>query len=147
MNLRSFLSAIAAVAAMGCASNTVTTDNDSSGQTPGKSAGAQPSTGSQQSDWAAIEKLEAEAKSIASTLGCATAAECRTAAVGSRACGGPRYYIPYCSKSTDSAALFRKLDEVSAAERAYNAKYQLVSTCEFRMPPDLTLAGGACAAK
>lgn len=147
MRLRSFLLPLATMAVVACASNTVTTDNDSSGPTPGTSTGTQPAPGTQQSDWAAIEKLEGEAKSLAATSGCATAAECRAAPVGSRACGGPRYYIPYCAKSTDSAALYRKLDEVATAERAYNAKYQLVSTCEFRMAPGLTLTAGACAAK
>lgn len=106
--------------------------------------GAQP--GSQEADWAAIVRLEDQAKAIAKSSGCASASECRAAPVGNRACGGPRYYIAYCSTATDSAALFRKLDEIAAAENAYNRKYQLVSTCEFRMPPEVRLAGGSCAA-
>lgn len=104
--------------------------------------GAQP--GSQEADWAAIVRLEDQAKAIAKTSGCSNVSQCRTAPVGNRACGGPRYYIAYCSASTDSAALFRKLDEVAAAENAYNRKYQLASTCEFRMPAPLALAGGEC---
>lgn len=100
--------------------------------------------GSQESDWAAIVRLEDQAKAIAKTSGCRTVSECRTAPVGNRACGGPRYYIAYCSATTDSVALFRKLDEVASAENAYNREYQLVSTCEFRMPPLLTLSGGEC---
>ena len=104
--------------------------------------GAQP--GSREADWAAIVRLEDQAKAIAKTSGCAAVSQCRTAAVGNRACGGPRYYIAYCAATTDSAALFRKLAEVAAAENAYNRKYQLVSTCEFRMPAPLALAGGEC---
>ena len=104
------------------------------------------SVGTQQGDWDAILKLEAEAKVIAKTSGCATS-ECRAAPVGSRACGGPRFYLPYCSKTTDSAALFRKLDEVAKAEQAFNKKYQLASTCEFRMPPTVEAVGGSCVAK
>lgn len=105
-------------------------------------AGAQP--GSQEADWAVILRLEDQAKVIAKTSGCSTVSQCRTAPVGNRACGGPRYYIAYCSTSTNSAALFRKLDEVAAAENAYNRKYQLASTCEFRMPGLITLSGGEC---
>ncbi len=101
---------------------------------------------SQEADWAAIVALEDQAKVTAKTSGCSAVSECRTAPVGNRACGGPRYYIPYCSLSTDSVALFRKLDEVAAAENAYNRKYQIVSTCEFRMPSPLTLSGGECRA-
>jgi len=103
-------------------------------------------SGSRESDWAAIVRLEDQAKAIAKTSGCSSVSECRTAPVGNRACGGPRYYIAYCAATTDSVALFRKLDEVASAENAYNRKYQLVSTCEFRMPPPLTLSGGECQA-
>jgi hypothetical protein len=104
-------------------------------------------TGDQKSDWAQITALENEAKAIVKTDGCSSAGECRTAAVGSRACGGPRYYLVYCSKTTDSAALFKKIEAVAAAEREYNSRYQLVSTCEFRMPPTVGLSGGSCQAQ
>lgn len=106
--------------------------------------GAQP--GSQEGDWAAIVRLEDQAKAIAKASGCSSSGQCRTAAVGNRACGGPRYYITYCAASTDSVALFRKLEEVAAAENQYNRKYQIVSTCEFRMPPPVGLSGGECRA-
>jgi hypothetical protein len=118
------------------------------GSVPGDStpppASAQP--GTQEADWAAILRLEDQAKAIAKTSSCSSVSECRTAPVGNRACGGPRYYIAYCSAATDSVALFRKLDEVARAEDAYNRKYQLASTCEFRMPPPLALSGGECRA-
>jgi hypothetical protein len=104
-------------------------------------------TGDQKTDWAQIVALEDQAKALVKIDGCTSAGECRTAAVGSRACGGPRYYLVYCSRTTDSAALFRKLDAVAAAEREYNAKYQLVSTCEFRMPPKVALSGASCQAQ
>jgi hypothetical protein len=113
---------------------------------PGDSNNPSGSVGTQQGDWDAIVQLENEAKAIAKTSGCASS-ECRAAPVGSRACGGPRYYIPYCSKSTDSVALFRKLDEVAKAEQAFNKKYQIASTCEFRMPPVVEAVAGACVAK
>lgn len=109
------------------------------GQFPVKAGG-----GSQESDWAAIVALENEAKEIAKTSGCGTVSECRTAPVGRRACGGPRYYIPYCALTTDSVALFRKLDQVAEAEREFNRKYQVGSTCEYRMPAPLTVSGGEC---
>lgn len=105
------------------------------------------SSSNKDSDWAAIVSLEDQAKAIANTSGCASSAQCRSAPVGNRACGGPRYYIAYCAATTDSAALFNKLKQVSAAEDAYNKKYNLVSTCEFRMPPDVALANGVCTAR
>jgi hypothetical protein len=104
-------------------------------------------TGDQKADWQRILQLEEQAKAVINAGGCTSADQCRSAPVGSRACGGPRYYLVYCARTTDSAALFRKLDAVAAAERAYNVRYQIMSTCEFRMPPEVALTGGACVAK
>jgi hypothetical protein len=104
-------------------------------------------TGDQKADWAQIVALEDEAKALVKTDGCSSAGECRTAPVGSRACGGPRYYLVYCSRTTDSAALFKKLDAVAAAEREFNSRYQIVSTCEFRLPPKVALSGSSCQAQ
>ena len=114
--------------------------------TPTNGAGDQqtPPPPAENADWARILELESEAKALVKTTGCTSGDQCRTAPVGSRACGGPRYYLVYCSRSTDSAALFRKLAEIESAERAYNVKYQIGSTCEFRMPPTVGLTAGSC---
>ena len=104
-------------------------------------------TGDQKADWAQIVALENEAKALVKTDGCSSAGECRTAPVGSKACGGPRYYLVYCSRTTDSTALFRKLDAVATAEREYNTRYKIMSTCEFRLPPQVALSGGSCQAQ
>jgi hypothetical protein len=101
-------------------------------------------TGDQKADWAQIVALEDQAKTLLKAEGCSSAAQCRSAPVGSRACGGPRYYLVYCSVTTDSAALFRKLDAVAAAEREFNTHYKVMSTCEFRMPPTVALSTGSC---
>ncbi len=135
--------AFLSVFAIACKQAPVSADDPGSG-TPKPNTGL---TGNQQTDWAAIEKLEQAAKAIAKTDGCSSGTDCRAAPVGSRACGGPRYYLPYCAKTTDSAALYRKLDEVAKAEQAYNRKYNLASTCEFRMPPLVESVGGSCVAK
>jgi hypothetical protein len=120
-------------------------------QTPGAPSGPDGGdkvvlTGDQKTDWAQIVALENQAKDLVQTDGCSSAWDCRTAPVGSRACGGPRYYLIYCSRTTDSVALFKKLAAVAAAEREFNSKYQLVSTCEFRTPPKVALSGSSCQA-
>ncbi len=104
-------------------------------------------TGDQKTDWSQITALEDQAKALVKTDGCSAADECRAAAVGSRACGGPRYYLVYCAKTTDTTALFNKLKEVAAAEEEYNKRYQIMSTCEFRMPPKVALIGSSCQAQ
>ena len=91
-----------------------------------------------------LARLEREARLLAKTDGCASASACRTAPVGWRGCGGPRTYIVYCATTTDSVALFRKLDELKAAETAYNEKAGLLSTCEMRLPPAVTVQAGRC---
>lgn len=94
-----------------------------------------------------VRRLEREAIALARTNGCSTAEQCRSAPMGNRPCGGPRYYVPYCPLTTDTAALFAKLKEVVAAENEYNRREGLMSTCEFRTAPELELAAGACRAR
>lgn len=95
---------------------------------------------------ASVARLESDARALAKLTGCTSADQCRTAPVGSRPCGGPRAYFAYCAASTDSVALFRKLDELKTAEDKANAASGMGSTCEFRMPPVVALEGGSCRA-
>lgn len=94
----------------------------------------------------AVIQLEKEARVLARADGCNDAVQCRTAPVGARSCGGPRTYIAYCAATTDSAALFRKLNALKVAEMQYNKGAGLMSTCEFRMPPEVAVQGGSCKA-
>jgi hypothetical protein len=93
---------------------------------------------------ARVAQLESDARALAKTSGCSSDSQCRTAPVGEKACGGPRTYIPDCSATTDSVALFKKLGELSVAEKAYNKSAGVMSTCEFRLPPAITVQGGVC---
>ena len=93
---------------------------------------------------AEVVKLEREAVALAHTEGCSSADQCRMAPVGDRPCGGPRLYIPYCAATTDSAALFKKLDEVKAADQGLNKLLGVAGTCEMRMPPVPAIVGGRC---
>ena len=95
---------------------------------------------------AQLVRLEAEAKALVKTDGCGASNQCRTAPVGARACGGPRLYFVYCAATTDSVALFRKLDELKAAEIKFNESVGAISTCEFRTPPNVAAQGGSCRA-
>jgi hypothetical protein len=97
-------------------------------------------------DAATLTRLEAEARALADPSGCGEGGACATAPVGSRPCGGPREYVVYCPATTDSAALFRALETLARAEEAYNREHELVSTCEFRMPPETVVENGVCRA-
>jgi hypothetical protein len=100
----------------------------------------------QESGQERVQRLEREARALATAGGCQSSRECRTAPVGDRPCGGPRTYVVYCARTTDSVALFRKLDELARAEREYNREQGLMSTCEFRTPPPVESTGGVCRA-
>jgi hypothetical protein len=102
---------------------------------------------SEDSDRKVVDKLEAEARALAKVEGCSTAADCRAAPVGVRGCGGPRDFIVYCARATDSVSLMRKIAAADSAEAAFNKKYQVVSTCELRMPPAVEASGGSCVAR
>jgi hypothetical protein len=84
---------------------------------------------------------------LVNTSGCTADTQCAVAPVGSRACGGPRDYLPYCRLTTDSTRLFGKLAELETAEKALNAKSGAMSTCEFRQPPIVGISGQQCRAK
>jgi len=97
-------------------------------------------------DTVRITRLEREARALVSTTGCESASSCRTAPLGSRGCGGPRSYVVYCPATTDTAALLRKLGELERAEREYNEREGVMSTCEMRLPPGVMVEGGSCVA-
>ena len=117
----------------------------SSDKTPPSATGQGPVlTGVDTATDPAVRRLEREAIALARTDGCSTVQQCASAPVGSRGCGGPRFYLPYCPLTTDTAALRAKLAEVEKAEQDYNRRNNIASTCEMRMPGDLDLVGGAC---
>ncbi|HEX7243300.1 MAG TPA: hypothetical protein VF263_23660 [Longimicrobiaceae bacterium] len=98
-------------------------------------------------DQAVLQRVEGEARALAGAGGCTDGAQCRTAPVGAKACGGPRTYVVYCATTTDTVALFRKLDELRRAEEGFNQKYGVASNCAFVSPPGTELVGGTCRAR
>jgi hypothetical protein len=98
-------------------------------------------------DQAELARLEAEARALVAPDGCTRPGDCRSAPLGAKACGGPRTYVVYCASTTDTVALFRKLEQHRRAEAAFNQKYGRPSTCDLAMPPQTELAGGTCRAR
>jgi len=91
-----------------------------------------------------LTRLEHEARALAHTEGCDSLAQCHTAPLGWRSCGGPRDYLVYCAATTDTAALFRKLAELEAAEKEYNLRSGMMGSCIMRQPPQVSVRGGRC---
>lgn len=102
--------------------------------------------GDREWDRSIIDQMERDARRLAVTDGCDDHTACRAAPIGVKACGGPRDYIAFCAATTDTVALFRKLAELARAEREYNEKYGVMSTCELRTEPNVALVGRSCRA-
>jgi len=66
---------------------------------------------------------------------CAKSTDCTTAAVGSRACGGPNGYIVYSSLSSNVQDIRSLAQLTTKLEREYNADNSVISICSLVMPP------------
>ena len=55
-------------------------------------------------------------------------------AYGSKACGGSQGYLPY-SKNIDTVAFLQKIDSYTKAEKEFNIKWKIISTCDIPNEP------------
>jgi len=75
---------------------------------------------------------------------CDGASQCRTIAIGSKACGGPERYLAWSSARTDGAWLARVASQYAAARRLDDEKSGLMSTCEQIIDPGATCRQQRC---
>src|SRR5215217_6762367 len=73
-----------------CSRNGATSEPGDTGAPAPSPAAAAPT---QDSEWKAVEQLEAQARAIARIDGCNASSDCASAAVGKKACGSPRDYL------------------------------------------------------
>lgn len=93
------------------------------------------------------DQLAKEAKALAKPTGCTKVEECQVAGFGHKACGGPREFIAYCSKTTDEKALQGKLAELEKAEQAWQQAAHVMSNCGLTRRPLPRLEAGECRAR
>lgn len=75
---------------------------------------------------------------------CTDSSQCRSLALGARACGGPQGYLAWSSSQTDGDAL-RELAERYKAERQAQIKQKgEVSDCRFTADPGAVCQAGQC---
>lgn len=86
---------------------------------------------SQKYDQAQLDKLKAEIDAEISKEKCtdATTNEWKPAPMGSKACGGPKYYVAYPAKM--EATILPKIESYNAKEVEFNKKYNITSDCSF----------------
>jgi hypothetical protein len=140
------LPAVLLLAAVACRTERVPTAETPAGGRLDDGAAQLVMTGDHAHDRSQLAFAEAAAKKLVRTDGCDRAGECGAAPVGAKACGGPRYYLLYCRRTTDEVELLRRLAEIERFEREFNRHYSVGSTCDFVSPPGVELAAGACRA-
>lgn len=72
------------------------------------------------------------------TAACSSDAQCRTVAVGAKACGGPEAYLPWSSQSAHASRIQALADQYTQAQAAA-APAGRMSTCSVVTDP-----GAAC---
>ena len=92
---------------------------------------------------------QARVQTLVGDARCSTDADCRTSAIGAKACGGPAAYIAWSVRSTDEAALGSALADYNATQRADNLREGRISNCALVTDPGATCvasgpAGGRC---
>lgn len=75
---------------------------------------------------------------------CSGDAQCRTIAVGAKACGGPESYLAWSAAQTDEAALNAAAERHAAERRKGSAASGRMSTCSLVVDPGAACTAGRC---
>ena len=78
---------------------------------------------------------------------CTSDADCRTIAVGDKACGGPESYLAWSARQTDPQRLAAAAERYTSERKAQNQQSGMVSNCAFVTDPgarcEMASGGGA----
>lgn len=88
----------------------------------------------QQKDRKKLTNLYNKISSLSKDKKCTNVNDWKFTAYGSKACGGPQGYITYSTK-IDTTAFLQKVKEYTKAEKTYNKKWGIVSTCDITQKP------------
>lgn len=80
-----------------------------------------------------LQQLMVEIKALAETSKCDNA-EILSIAVGEKACGGPKIYVPYTS-SINVNEFKNLVTKYTELEKTYNKKWNIASDCALAQPP------------
>ncbi|GAA3603224.1 hypothetical protein GCM10022396_20750 [Flavivirga amylovorans] len=88
----------------------------------------------QEKDHRELMDLFNEIYELSLSVSCTDVNDWTFTAYGSKACGGPQGYIAY-STQIDTTAFLQKVEEYSNLEKAFNVKWNIVSTCDLPAQP------------
>lgn len=81
-----------------------------------------------------IKLLRQELEKMSTAEVCTNAADWKFVPLGSQACGGAVEFITYSIKINTNQFL-QKVEEYNSKQKAFNAKYNIVSPCAAIIPP------------
>lgn len=88
----------------------------------------------QEKDHRALMDLYDKIYNLSISVPCDDANNWTYAAYGAKACGGPQGYIAY-SNQIDTSDFLQKIEVYTDAEKAYNIKWEISSTCDLPAQP------------
>ncbi|MES2019570.1 MAG: hypothetical protein V4484_24010 [Pseudomonadota bacterium] len=93
----------------------------------------------------AVSTLKQQLQAEIGDAACDSAQQCKTVAVGHKACGGPEGYLPWSSKRSDGAKITWLAAALAAESQSQTIKSGMVSTCSMVLDPGATCVAGHCA--
>jgi len=85
---------------------------------------------------------DAKLRAVIGDAACDSDSQCRTVAIGAKACGGPQAYLAWSTKQTDAKAVARAAADYLSAEQANRLSDGRMSTCSVVVDP-----GASCVAQ
>jgi hypothetical protein len=93
---------------------------------------------------AEIARLRNDINALIGPAVCSNLVNCRIAALGVDACGGPKEYLAYSWRSTDKAALEIKIAEYNLAQEEPQSKNTEAGACAVLPQPVAACVNGRC---
>mgnify|MGYP001178112327 CR=1 FL=1 len=93
---------------------------------------------------AELARLRSEISALVGPAVCSNLVNCRIAALGVDACGGPREYLVYSWRSTDKADLETKIAEYNLAQEEPQKKDRGAGACAVLPEPVAACVNGRC---
>ena len=89
-------------------------------------------------------RLASELRALIGAAACSKDSQCRTLAVGAKACGGPGGYWAWSSAGMDEGRLRKLAERQSQAAAAENARSGMLSNCSVVTDPGARCEAGRC---
>ena len=92
----------------------------------------------------AVSTLKQQLQAEIGDAACSAAQQCKTVAVGHKACGGPESYLAWSSQRSDGAKIKQLAAALAAESQSQTLKNGMVSNCMMMLDPGATCNQGHC---